>query len=265
MDTQRNIRAWRCCSVRRRRSFIAGEDDAEEEDIGFIHQRLAAIAADDRQRLGFVVPGLQRDGAVHLGDLLVHNRGQPPEHRPRLGIVALEAGQALQLPPGLRFGGVEGRQVDLVAGQQVAPLAAFGGPERVPEPDRRVAGIAHHEGVLEEAVRALAQPDGHADDDEQGEKPDGQEARGRPDDETAGYRHGGTPGPRLPGIGRKLNAAPRGLDAGNLARSEDSEPPDRGNAALRHGQRERVAADRCWNRGGALGMMPPSPSRRGFK
>ncbi len=57
--------------------LVGGPDDAGEKDVGLVHQRLAAIGAEQRQALGVPAVALQRDGLVHLAELFVDDCGQP--------------------------------------------------------------------------------------------------------------------------------------------------------------------------------------------
>jgi hypothetical protein len=55
------------------RAVLVGDQDrVVEKDIDFIHQRLAAIALDQRQGLGVAPGAFQRNAGVHLGDLFGH-------------------------------------------------------------------------------------------------------------------------------------------------------------------------------------------------
>ena len=63
-----------------RQPFIGSPDDARQKDVGLVHQRLAAVAAKQGQRIGIVKIALQSDRAVHFIELFRDHVGQPLDH-----------------------------------------------------------------------------------------------------------------------------------------------------------------------------------------
>ena len=77
-ETQRShLALWRCSATPAVSRSSRAPDDARQEDIGLVHQRLAAIAAKDGQRLCLAEIVLERNGAVHLLELFGDHVGQP--------------------------------------------------------------------------------------------------------------------------------------------------------------------------------------------
>ena len=185
-------------------AFVGGADDAGEEYIGFVHQRLAAIGPDQRERVRVLVIALHGDGQVHLGELLVDDGREALERCAGAVIGSQQAVDRRQLPLGQRLGRAVGCEIDLVAGVQKPALAGFGGLHRVAQIDGGAARIARGDDFVEIDLRALAQPERHADDAEQREKSDQQQRRGGLNEETTGNGHAFT-------TARNLVAAPADL------------------------------------------------------
>ena len=170
-------------------AFIGRADDAGEKYVGFVHQRLAAVGADPRQRLGIAVVALHGDGQVHLGELFVDDGREALQRRLEAFIGSQQAVDRRQLPLGQRLGRAVGCEIDLVAGVEESALAGFRRQHRIAQIDRGASRIAGGDDFVEIDLRPLAEPERHADDAEQGQKSDQQQGRGGLNEETTGNGH----------------------------------------------------------------------------
>ena len=140
----------------RRQPLVRGLYDAGQEHIGFVHQRLAAIGAKQRESLGIAAVVLQRDGLIHLGDFFSDDGGQPRKQRFGFRVAGKRYPQLVEVLQRQRFCAVKGREINLVSGDEEAALAGFGGPHRVAQLDRRPARVARLDHFVEIDLRALA-------------------------------------------------------------------------------------------------------------
>ena len=188
IETQRSIAALARCSLDAGgQPLVGGADDAGEEDVGLVHQRLAAVGAEQRERLGVAQ---SRSSARWSGPSRRTSRRRSSvsrrQHHARCRHRAASARFSVSSwRSASAFGAVVGREIDLVAGDQEAALARFRGLHRVAQLDRRAARVARLDHLVEIDLRALAEPDRHADDAEQRQKPDGEQA-----DRGTGRRNG---------------------------------------------------------------------------
>src|SRR6478736_6548423 len=91
--------------------------------------------------------------------------------------------------PGLRLGIAVGRQIDFVSSDEEASLAGLGALQCVTQFDRRYPDITDLIGLVHVAPGVFAEPDRHADDGKQRQKPNQKQDDSRVDDKAAGYRH----------------------------------------------------------------------------
>ena len=216
----------------RGQTFVGGQDDAIEKDVGLIHQRLAAVGAEQRQALGILALALERDGLVHLADFLVDDRSQSPQHRGGLRVAVDALGQGVELAQRLRPRGVIRREVDLVAGDEVAALAGLGVAHRIAQLDRRGANVARFEHLVEIDLRPVSEPDRRHDDAEQCQEPDGEQPNRGPNDKTGADGHDwsavpdiSAPHKQIAAFGEpRLRVPVRSCDPANRARRRAARP-----------------------------------------
>src|SRR3954463_6851136 len=130
-ETHRSLAAFSRCSVTPGRQPLVGHSyDAGQENVGFVHQRLAAIGPKNRKRLRIPLLLFKTDGAVHLVDLLGDNRGEPPEHGFALLVWPQQGLKAIELALHRSFGAIVGCKIDFVAADKEPALCGFGTLDR---------------------------------------------------------------------------------------------------------------------------------------
>ena len=170
-------------------TVVGVADNAQQEGLRLVHQGLALVGVYDRRRVGILACALEGERLVHFGEFLRHCLLQSIDRLlvRRVGRQLLL--QRLELLQGARLGPVIGRGIALIAGDQEAALAAFGGLQRIPQIARRSARVTRLQDVVEIGLAAFPQPDRRPHDRQQRHEGDDQQDHGGLDEAATGDRH----------------------------------------------------------------------------